>query len=99
MREQYDLPIGKLNSVVVRAWIVQVDLPESSNPVRDVTRLFLEQAQQKPGLLSLNVVFERELCTREEAHGHFRFSDRRESVCCGVPKLGRDQLVSDLGRP
>src|SRR5215468_3473426 len=98
MREQYDLPIGKLNSVVVRAWIVQVDLPEPSHFVRDVPRFLPEKAQEKSGLLALDFAIERDLGTGKKAHGHLGFSNFGESVCRGVPKLRRDQPVSDLGR-
>jgi len=41
--EQHDLAIGKLNGIVVGTWIVQVDLPEPPNPVRDLPRFFPEK--------------------------------------------------------
>jgi hypothetical protein len=98
MREQHDLSIGELNSIVVRTRIVQVDLPEPPHPVRDVPRFLLEETQQKSGLLPLDFPVERDLGTSKKAHGHLGFSNRSESVCRGVPKLHRNQLVSDLGR-
>jgi hypothetical protein len=61
MSEQDDLTIGKLNGVVVRTRIVQVDLSESPNPVRNVSRLLLEKTQEKSSLLSPHLAFEREL--------------------------------------
>src|SRR3984893_9355651 len=97
MREQHDLAIGELNGIVVRTWVVQVDLPEPPNPVRDVPRFPLEKTQEKSGLLPLNFAIERDLSTRKKAHGHLGFSDCGESVCRGIPKLRRNQLFSDLG--
>jgi hypothetical protein len=98
MGEQHDLAIGKLDSIVVRARIIQVDLPEPPDPMRDVPRFFLEKAQEKSGLLAAHIALERNLGTREKAYGHLRLSNSGESVRRRVPKLRRNQLVSDLGR-
>jgi hypothetical protein len=87
MREQHDLPIRKLNSIVVRTWIIQVDLPEPPDPVRDVTRIPLEKAKEKSGLLPLDLGIKRDLRTGKKAHRHLRFSNFGESVRRGVPKL------------
>ncbi|HWN53273.1 MAG TPA: hypothetical protein VNO18_26230 [Xanthobacteraceae bacterium] len=97
MREQHDPAIGELNGIVVRTRIVQVDLPKPPNPVRDVPRFPLEKTQKKSGFLPLNFAVEGDLGTWKKAHGHLGFSDCGESVCRGIPKLRRDQLVSDLG--
>jgi hypothetical protein len=96
--KQHDLAVGELNRIVVRTWIIQVDLPEPPNPVLDVPRFLPEKTQEKSGLFSLDLAFERNLGTREKAHGHFWFSNRGESVGRRVPKLRRNQLVPDLGR-
>src|SRR5712671_3022922 len=98
MGEQHDLATGKLNSIVVGAWIIQVDLPEPPNPMSDVPRFFLEKTQEKSGLLAPDIAIERDLRTREKAYSHLRFSDCGESICGRVPKLRRNQLVSNLGR-
>jgi len=98
MGEQHDLAAGKLDGIVVRARIIQVDLPEPPDPVRDVPRFFLEKTQEKSGLLAPDIAVERDLGTREKAYGHLRFSDCGESVRGRVPKLRRNQLVSNLGR-
>jgi|SRR5215475_3080645 len=99
MSEQHNPAIGKLNGVVVRTRIIQVNLSEPPNPVRDVPRLLLEKTQEKSSLLSPHLVLEREFGTGQQAHGHLGFSDRGESLCCRVPKLRRNQLVADLGGP
>src|SRR5215470_10241248 len=98
MGQQHDLAAGKLNSIVVRAWIIQVDLPEPPDPVRDVPRFFLEKTQEKSGLLAPDIAVERDLGAGEKAYGHLRLADCAESVRRRVPKLRRNQLVSNLGR-
>jgi len=65
MREQHDLAVGELNRIVMRAWIIHVDLPEPSNPVTDVPRFLLEKTQEKSRLLSLDVLIERDLGARK----------------------------------
>jgi len=99
MREQHDLAIGELDGIVVRTWIVQIDLPEPPNPMRDVPRFPLEKTQEKSGLRSLDFAIERDLGARKKAHRHLGVSNCGESVCRGVPKLRRNQLVSNLRRP
>jgi hypothetical protein len=98
MSQQHDLATGKLNCIVVRAWIIQVDLPEPPDPVSDVPRFFLEKTEEKSGLLALDIAIERDLGAGEKAHGHLGFADCGESVRRRVPKLRRNQLVSNLGR-
>jgi hypothetical protein len=63
MREQHDPAIGKLDGVVMRAWIIQIDLAESPDPMRDVPRISLEKAQEKSGLLPLDIAIESDLGT------------------------------------
>src|SRR5262249_53814028 len=70
MSEQHDLATGKLNGIVVRAWIIQVDLPEPPDPVRNLPRFFLEKTQEKSGLFALHIGIERDLGAREKAYGH-----------------------------
>jgi len=96
--EQHDLAIRELNGIVMRAWIVQVDLPKPPNPMRNLTRFLLEETQEKSRLLSPDIAVECDLGAREKTDGHFRLSDRGESLCRGVPELRRNQPVSDLGR-
>jgi hypothetical protein len=98
MGQQHDLATRKLNGIVVRARIIQVDLPEPPDPVRDVPRFFLEKAEEKSGLRALDIAIERNLGAGEKAYGHLRFSDRGEAVRRRVPELRRNQLVSNLGR-
>jgi hypothetical protein len=98
MREQHDPAIGKLNSIVVRTGIIQVDLPEPPDPVRDVPRFPFEKAQKKSGLLPLDIPVECDLGTGKKTHGHLGHSNFGESVRCGVPKFRRNQSVSDLRR-
>jgi hypothetical protein len=98
MREQHDLAIGKLKGIVVRTWIVHVDLPEPGHCVTDPLRLFLEKPQLKSSKLTLDFVFERHLGTGKKAYRHLGFLNGAKPACRGIPKFGRDQLVSDLRR-
>src|SRR5258706_52431 len=97
MGQQHDLATGKLNGIVVRARIIQVDLPEPPNPVGDVPRFFREKSQEKSGLLAPDLAIERDLGAGAKAYGHLRFADCGESLRRRVPKLRRNQLVSNLG--
>src|SRR5580704_1899308 len=96
MRKQHDLAIGKLKGVMVCAWIILVDLSESSHCVTDLLGFPLGKPQLKSRKLTLDFVCERDLCARKKVHSHFGFSHRRKPACRGIPKFGRDQLVSDL---
>jgi hypothetical protein len=98
MREQHDLAVGELKGIMVRIWILQVDLSEPSYLVTDVVRFPLEKAQPKSSNLTLDFAFKHDLGAREKAHGHLGFSNYREPACRGIQKLGRDQLISDLRR-
>jgi len=97
MREQHDLAIGELDGIVVRAWIVQIDLPEPPNPVRDMPRFLLEETQEKSCFLPSDFVIERDLGTSKKTHRYLGFSDQGKSVGRGVPKFRRNQFVADLG--
>jgi hypothetical protein len=97
--EQHDPAVGKLDGVVVGAGVIHVDLPEASYPMRDHPGLLIEEAQKKSGLLALDVAVERELGAGKQADGYVRLADSRKSLRRGVPKLCRNQLFSDLGRP
>jgi hypothetical protein len=98
MREQHDLAIGELKGIMVRAWIVHVDLPEPSHLVTDVLRFPLEKAQLKSRNHTLDFALERDLGARKKAHGHLGFPNGAKPARRGIPKFRRDQLVSDRSR-
>jgi hypothetical protein len=83
MREQDDLAIRELKGIMVRMWILHIDLSEP---------------QPKSGNLTLDLVFERNLGARKKAHGYLGFPNGRKPACRGIPKFRRDQPVSDLRR-
>jgi hypothetical protein len=99
MREQHDPTIGKLKGIMVRVPIVQVHLPKPSHRVTDVLRLSLEKAQLKSRNLTLDFAFERDFRARKKAHGHLRLSNGGKPASRGIPKLRRDQLISDRRWP
>jgi hypothetical protein len=99
MREQHDPTVGKLKGIVVRVRIVQVHLPKPSHRVIDMFRLPLEKAQLKSRNLMLDRLLERDLGARKKAHGHLRLSNGGKPASRGIPKLRRDQLISDRRWP
>jgi hypothetical protein len=93
VRQQNDLSIREFEGVVVRAWIVHLDLPEAGDPVNE--RL-LPEDKLEAGRNALDLFVKRDLGPRQEAHGHVGFFDSTESARGGVPELRRYQLVFDL---
>src|SRR5262249_14116100 len=91
--QQHDLPIRKFEGVVVRTWIVHVDLPKAGDPVSDG---LLPEDQLKSGWNALDLLVERDLGPRQEAHGHLGVADGAESTRGGVPEFCGYQLVFDL---
>jgi hypothetical protein len=73
MREQHDLAIGELNGIMVRVWILHVDLPKPSHLVTDVLRFPLEKAQPKSPNLTLDLLLERNLGARKQADSYLGF--------------------------
>src|SRR5713101_4161516 len=64
MREQHDLPIGEFEGIMVRTWIVQVDLPEPRHLVEYLPLTLLEKAQLKSRNLALDLAFKHNLGAR-----------------------------------
>jgi hypothetical protein len=92
MREQHDLAIGKLKGIMVCAWIILVDLSESSHCVTDLLGFPLGKPQLKSRKLTLDFVCERDLCARKKAHSHFGFSHRRKPAC----RVFQNSVVTSL---
>ena len=92
--EERDLPVGELQSVVMRVWLLRLDLPESSHLIHDE---FLTPEDLKK-MIALHCPLERDLRAGTKTHGHMRFSDGSETTRERVIELRRHQLVSDLRR-
>jgi hypothetical protein len=84
---------------MMRAWLVQADLPEPSHVVVNLLRSPLEKAQVKSRHITLDFAFERDFSTRKKAYGHRGVSDCRKPAGPGIPKFSRDKLIADLGGP
>jgi hypothetical protein len=97
MREQHDLSVGKFQRIMVRARLVHVHLPESSEPLRQ--RPGPPEQKLEAGEMTLDLFLKNDLGARKEADGYFRFVHRGKSACGCIPELRRDQLVHDLGGP
>src|ERR1700730_12056876 len=98
MCKQYDLAIGELKGIMVRTWIVHVDLPEPSHRVTDELRVFLEKAQLKSRNHPLDLPFDRDLGARKKDYRRLLFPDGRKPTGRRIPKFRRDEFVSDLRR-
>jgi hypothetical protein len=96
--EQRDLAVGELKGIMVRIWILQVDLSEPSHLVTDVVRFPLEQAQPKSRNLTLDFAFKHDLGARKKADSYLGFPNGAKPAGRGIPKFRRDQLISDLRR-
>src|ERR1700730_12110575 len=98
MREQHDLAVGELKGIIVRIWILRVDLSEPSHRVTDVLRFFLEKAPLKSRNLTLDFLLERDLGARKKAHRHVWFSYSSKTARDRVRKICCHQFVSDRRR-
>ena len=74
--EQHDLPVGELQRVVMRVWLLQLDLPESSYLLPN--ELLAPEDLKK--MLALHFPLERALRAGKKTHGHLRFSDGGETT-------------------
>jgi hypothetical protein len=93
MREQHDLAIREYQSIVMGAGIVQVDLPEPRDFVRERPRMPPEHAELKSGRPALDLVLECDLGAGKQAHGNLPLSDGRKSDRVGIPELRSEQFV------
>jgi len=73
--EQYNLPVGELERIVMRMRFGLVDPPETGR-CRCSFALW-EHAKHVP---VLNFLFERDFCARENAYRHIWLSNRREAA-------------------
>ena len=73
--EQHDLPVGELQRVVVRVWLLHLDLPESSYLLPE----FLAPEDLK-NMLALHFPLERDLRAGKKTHSYMRFSDGGETT-------------------
>jgi hypothetical protein len=96
MREQYDLPIGKFERIMVRTRIVHIDLPEPGDLVGDRSLASAEKDKLEPGQFTLDLLVEADFRPGKKAHRQRGFFNRGKSACGGIPKLPRHQLITDL---
>lgn len=75
LRQQNDLPIGKLERIMMDVGLVHVDLPELSHLVPELTLW----AKCTAGL-ALHFILEGELRTGKQAYGHVPVFDRSETT-------------------
>jgi hypothetical protein len=97
MREQHDLAVREFQSIVMSAGIVQVDLLEPRDFVRERPRVPPEHAELKSGKPALDRALECDLGAGKEAHGECGFSEGGKPGRSRIPELRSDQFVSNLG--
>jgi hypothetical protein len=85
LRDQGDVPIGKLKRVVMHGRLAKIDLPKA----RD---LLFETATAKKAKCSIafHVSLKRNLGPRPQANGHVGLADRGKPSRRRVTKSGRD---------
>jgi hypothetical protein len=62
--EQHDLPVGKLKRIVMRVWIVDVNLSEPSQLLHDLS------VREKEMTILDHILFEGDLRAGKQAHRH-----------------------------
>jgi hypothetical protein len=67
MCQQHDLSVREFKRIMVGTWILHVDLPKTSNLIRDCP-FSAAPNTLKPGQLPLDFLFKPNLCTGKEAH-------------------------------
>src|SRR5262245_41575717 len=98
MRKQNDLAIGKFKRIMVRVWIVHVDLPEPRHSVTDFSLAAPEKDELPTGEHALDCLLETDFGAGKKAHSYFWLSHRGESAGCRVPETRRYEVVLHLGR-
>jgi hypothetical protein len=92
--EQHDLPVGELQRVMMRVWLLHLDLPKSSYLLPDE---FLAPEDLK-NMLALHFPLERDLRTGKKKHGYMGFSDGGEATSERVIELRCHKSVSNFRR-
>jgi hypothetical protein len=89
--QQHDLPVGKLEGVVVGVPLVGIDLSKAGHPGGH-----LATREEKVKLrIVLNVVFERDLGPREKANRDGGLFGSCKTAGKRVGKCGRNQFFAD----
>jgi hypothetical protein len=68
--EPHDLPVGALQGVMMRVWLLHLDLPEKSYLLSDDS---LTTESKKT--FAFRFRLERDLCAGKKTQGYLRFSD------------------------
>ena len=76
LRQEDDLPIGKLKRIMMGVGLVHVDLPKLSHAVAELTI-----CAEYPGGLALHFLLEGELCTGKQTYGDVPVLDRSKATC------------------
>jgi hypothetical protein len=95
-REQDNLAVGKFQRIVMGMQFVCVHLSKAGHRCADF--LFARpHSIVTEATLEFDVIVERDLCSRNQAHCGIRFSDCREPPRQGIGELCCHQPVTDLG--
>jgi hypothetical protein len=87
MREQHDLTIGELKCIVVRAWVIVIDLPEPSHLMLECRLTPLEENKLEPRGAHVPLHFQsRHQCQGEGTRPHWALRPRKihMSLCCRI---------------
>ena len=87
--DEHDLSVGELQSIVMHARLVFVDLPKLSHPFQK-----LPNAEDGPAVLVLDFGLERDLRAGKQAHRHIRFADCGKSAGYGITESRQPSPVA-----
>src|SRR5581483_797731 len=94
LRDQHQLAVGKFQRIVMHVGLVEVDLPEKSDPF-----LQLPFGKHAPAVLVFDIPLECDFRAGKEADGHVRLSRGGEAAGDGIAEPRGRELVSDACGP
>src|SRR5579883_288444 len=103
MRHQQDSSVRKLDRVMVSVGVIDVDLPEPTDPLADHRPAFLTRQNGEQGSeqarLSLDLGLEGQLGPRTQTDCDSGFPDCREAARRSVPKACADKFICNFCGP
>jgi len=84
MCEQHDLTVGKLKCIMMRAWVILIDLPELGHLMLEYLLASFADDKLEPSQHTFYFIFKPDLSARKKTHGGVGLSDRGKSTCSRV---------------
>lgn len=84
MREQHNLTVGKLKCIVMRAWVILIDLPELGHLMLEYLLASFAEDKLEPSRYTFYLIFKPNLSAKKKTHGGVGLSDGGKSTCSCV---------------